>query len=110
MNKNKNKDNKLNINEDNLNNLSFYDKNKINNTNNNNASQKHPSSKIMKNNIEDVNKEELQKVKNELDKIYQKNKNNNSKKDEPQFEGYEQKTNNGCNCNLDCLEWCKQLF
>ena len=48
--------------------------------------------------------------KNENDKFINNITDNKIKKNELQLEGYEPKTNNGCSCNLDCLEWCKQLF
>ena len=104
-----------NINEDSFNNLSFSDENKLNNKNSNNANKNQQNSNIIENNNKDANKAELQKVQNELNKIYPENKNNNitdnnSKKNELQLEEYEPKKQNGCNCCLDCLKWCKQLF
>ena len=69
----------------------------------------------MENNNKKANKEELQNVQNELNKIYPENKNNNitdnkSKKKELQLEEYEPKTNNGCSCNLDCSGCFKRIF
>ena len=92
-----------------------FDEIKLNNKNGNNANQNQPSSNIMENNDKDANKEELLKVQNELNKIYSKDNNheiisNNSKKNEPRLEGYEQKNQNSCNYCLDCLKWCKERF
>ena len=93
----------------------FFDEIKLSNKNVNNTGQNRSSSNITENNNKDVNEEELLKVTKELNKIYSEDNNyeiisNNSKKNEPRLEGYEQKNQNSCNYCLDCLKWCKERF
>ena len=114
-----NKTNNLNSNNEDNNIVDNFSNIELKNNNNNGIcnenSQKHPSSNITENNNKDANKEELQNVQNELNKIYSKDNNheiiyNKSKKNELQLEEYEPKTNNGCSCNLDCSGCFKRIF